>query len=77
MKNNLEMLVRAKYNIPPDGKLPSQAAIADAVGVSQNTVSRWLAQRADRFDNEIVIAFCKFFKCSLAELLYIDERETA
>lgn len=78
MRNNLEILVRKKYGLSDEDELPSQVIIARDAKVSQNTVSRWLMQRAGRFDEDVLAAFCEFFDCEVGDLIqYIRNKPRA
>lgn len=70
MKNRLKVLLAEKFGSA--ARVPSQEEIADAIGVSQTTVSRWLANKIDRYDSSTVTALCKYLNVDVQELLYID-----
>lgn len=74
LKNNLRPLLARHYNVD-ENKLPSQQEIATFLGVSQTTVSRWLAEKIDRFDADILESMCKKLECNVGDLIYFDEKE--
>lgn len=47
--------------------------IAKSTGLSLSVVSRMANQKITRFEADTVIALCTYFKCSLGDLLVIDE----
>lgn len=53
-------------------KVPSQMTLAVEVGLSQTTVSRWLGNKVDRFDADALEKWCRFFKCSVGDLIYFE-----
>jgi DNA-binding Xre family transcriptional regulator len=77
LRNNLKPLLMKKYGVDSPNQLPPQQEIADFLEVSQTTVSRWLAEKIDRFDSDILEKMCKKLKCNVGDLLYFDERELA
>jgi DNA-binding Xre family transcriptional regulator len=50
----------------------TQTEIADRLGISIQTVGRWLRNEVDRFDAPVVEKFCDYFGCEVGDLLYID-----
>lgn len=68
LRNNLRALLTEKYG----GKLPSQMVIAADMGLSQTTVSRWLAEKIDRFDTDILVKMCLFLDCNVGDLIYLE-----
>jgi DNA-binding Xre family transcriptional regulator len=73
LKNRLDDLIAEKQG---DGETITQDKLADATGVSQGTISRWLRQHVDRFDAEIVVKFCDYFECGVGDLLYIEHPDS-
>jgi DNA-binding Xre family transcriptional regulator len=75
LKNNLKPLLMKHYNVTEVKDLPSQQDIAKFLGVSQTTVSRWLAEKIDRFDADILENMCRTLKCNVGDLIFFDEKE--
>lgn len=69
LKNRLNELVEERK---AQGQSITQTDIAAAAGISQATVSRWMSGKVDRFDSRIIENLCKYLKCEVGELLYID-----
>lgn len=46
--------------------------IAAATGISRQTLHKYLRQDATRFDGEVIEALCKYFKCSINDLLVFE-----
>mgnify|MGYP000091248215 CR=1 FL=1 len=47
--------------------------IAEATGVSQGVISRWMNSNIERYDAPVVEALCDYFNCELWDLLYLEE----
>lgn len=75
LHNNLANLLRKYYKLSPDQSLPSQQKIANDFGVSQTTASRWLNDKIDRFDADVLAKFCRKLKCNIGDLVYFDMQE--
>lgn len=46
--------------------------IAQAVGVNEHTVSRWIKNEVNKIDVPVLEAFCDYFECDVGDLLYIE-----
>jgi len=69
LKNRLATLIEEKQK---EGKVITQDKLAAETGVSQSAISRWMGQKVDRFDADIIEKFCVYFDCDVGDLLYID-----
>jgi putative transcriptional regulator len=49
--------------------------IAQAVGVNEHTVAKWLKNDVLKIDVPVLEAFCTYFDCDVGDLLYM-ERES-
>jgi DNA-binding Xre family transcriptional regulator len=81
LKNNFKTLLMKRYGIVEPARLPPQAKIAEDIGIWQSTVSLWLNESVTRFDDEILIKMCRFLRCNVGDLIFIEyepgEREHA
>jgi len=77
LKNNFEQLVRKKLGIPEMGRLPRQTELADQIGVSQTTVSRWINQEIVRFDSDMLEKMCTYLDCNVGDLIFFDFDEAS
>ncbi len=59
-----------------EGRRIRNKEIAQAVGVNEHTVARWLRNEVQQVDMPVLEAFCDYFGCEVGDLLYI-ERENA
>ena len=75
LKTKLDTLVRQKYGLSENDRLPSQEKISAASGITQSTVSRWMNGRVDRFDSDTLFKFCRFLQCNVGDLLYFDQND--
>lgn len=72
LRNRMKELMQRKYG--DKSNWPTQAQLAEATNLSQTTISRWLADKVDRFDSNVVSALCVHFGCKdISELLFLDE----
>lgn len=68
----IELLARKES---AEGKRYSQAEIARATSLPENTVSRWMNNsEIHRVDDKVLIKLCDFLDCNVGDLLYIDRR---
>ncbi|MBC7814014.1 MAG: helix-turn-helix transcriptional regulator [Burkholderiales bacterium] len=54
----------------------TQAEIAEQLGISPATISRWIRGRVDRFDADTIEKLCTYFRCEIGDLLYLDWEST-
>ncbi|MEO8392533.1 MAG: helix-turn-helix transcriptional regulator [Chloroflexota bacterium] len=58
-----------------ENRVISAATIARETGLSRLTVGSWLRNEVKRFDEESIIAFCKYFDCDISELLVLEKEK--
>lgn len=75
LKTNLDTLIRHKYGLSENDRLPSQEKISAASGITQSTVSRWMNGRVDRFDSDTLFKFCRYLQCNVGDLLYFESSD--
>jgi DNA-binding Xre family transcriptional regulator len=68
LRNNLRVMLTQKYG----GTLPPQEKLAEDIGLSQTTISRWLSEKIDRFDAPVLEKFCTFLECNVGDLVYLE-----
>lgn len=74
LKNRLLELIHQKETAL--GRRLTQAEIARATKLPENTISRWVNTGiVKRVEHEVVLRLCEYFSCELGELLYIDWNE--
>lgn len=52
----------------------TQQILSDAVNVSQGTLSRWIGNKIDRLELDILVKLCDYFECEPGDLIVIRER---
>jgi DNA-binding Xre family transcriptional regulator len=75
VKHNLLRLVSQKEQ--DLGRRLTLSEIAAESNVSIRLVSRWLDpdEQVTRFDAHAIVGFCKYFECSIADLLELVEAD--
>ena len=68
LKSNLSTLMgKYRYNIKD---------VHEHTGLSRNTISILYNDKATRIDFATIAKLCKLFRCSINELLILDEHES-
>ena len=70
LKNRLFYLVSDKER--QIGRRITNLEIAEATGVSIQLVGRWMRNEVTQFREDVILSFCRYFKCEVADLIYID-----
>lgn len=55
-----------------EGRRITNKEIAKATGVSMPTITRWMRNEVTKIDTPVLEAFCKYFDCDIADLLYLE-----
>ena len=67
-----ELLARKRRE---EGKRPTYEEIGQVTGLNKNTISKWVRNEVDQFTGDILVAFCDYFDCDIADLLYYEREE--
>jgi hypothetical protein len=61
------------------GKRLTIKEVASGASVSERLVIRWLDREdhQSRFDEHAIVGFCTYFECGIADLLELEEVESA
>jgi DNA-binding Xre family transcriptional regulator len=74
LKNRLMDLIHEKER--QLGRRVTQAEIARAANLPENTISRWVNTGVvKRVEHDVVLKLCEYFDCDLCDLIYIDKNE--
>lgn len=71
LRNNFLHLLTAKEQ--REGRRIRNKEIAEAVGVNEHTVARWLKDDVAKIDVPVLEGFCAYFECEVGDLLYIEK----
>ena len=52
--------------------LISQEEVVLATGISRPTVSNWMKSRVDRVDLDVLVRFCNYLECDIADLMTLE-----
>jgi DNA-binding Xre family transcriptional regulator len=55
-----------------EGRRIRNKEIAQAVGVAEHTVARWIRNDVGKIDVPVLEGFCAYFECDVGDLLYIE-----
>lgn len=47
--------------------------VADATGLSKNTVSKWVRNKNQTYDREVIAKFLEYFGCTISDLLVYEQ----
>jgi len=56
-----------------EGRRIRNKEIAEAVGVAEHTVARWIKNDVTKIDVPVLEAFCEYFDCDVGDLLYMEQ----
>jgi transcriptional regulator with XRE-family HTH domain len=68
--NRFETLLRQK--IAAEDRDISITEVADEIGVSRDTLSRYAGQKITLYNSKVVDAICRYFKVDVGTFLYLD-----
>lgn len=72
MRNKLLDLIQAKQR--KEKRLISQRELAARLGISVNTLKKWIRQDVQMYDEEVVGKICEYFDVSdIGDLFYLEE----
>lgn len=60
-----------------EGRRIRNKEIAEAVGVNEHTVARWIKNDVTKIDAPVLEGFCRYFNCDVGDLLYMEWDENA
>lgn len=58
-----------------EGRRISQRKLEVECGVSRTSLKNWLRGDATQFQQEQIVALCRYFDCEVGDLLKIDESD--
>lgn len=70
MKNRMVLLMGKKQM--EENRAINASTVARETGLTRQAISKWVRGDVTEFREEIVQKLCKYFKCELGDLLYID-----
>ena len=70
VKNRLAILM-AERSIQKQRRI-TLSEIADEADVSHTTLTKYMQQRATRFDGDVLEKLCKYFGVQVDKLIYVD-----
>lgn len=73
VQNRFSELLAHKARI--ENRTISRRIVAEETGISVTSIQNWATNSIQRFDALQIATFCKYFDCTVAELLVIAEDE--
>lgn len=75
MKIRLRELMQEKTVRDSRYEPVTQEEVADAIGVSRQTLSAWTRNTVDRLDKNMLAKLCQYFECEIGDLLRLEKDE--
>ena len=69
--NRVEELIAEKAR--KTGQRITYRDIAEATGLSKNTVGKWVRNETKEYDREVIAKFLEYFNCPISDLLIYDQ----
>jgi DNA-binding Xre family transcriptional regulator len=67
-----KFIILLAYKEQQEGRRIPNKEIAEAVGVNEHTVSRWVKNEVNMINVQVLEAFCNYFECDVGDLLYME-----
>lgn len=77
LKPNLPHLIRRKEESLKLDRRITNREVADAIGVSEQAIGRWMRGDVSQANFELLERFMRYFDCTLDELLILEEMPEA
>jgi putative transcriptional regulator len=58
-----------------ENRLINAVTLARETGLSRPTIYKWIRNDLKRFDEESIVALCKYFNCDIADLIVLEKDE--
>jgi putative transcriptional regulator len=58
-----------------EGRRISYRKIAEETGISKTSVESWMTSSATQYQQEQMLALCRYFGCTVGDLLQIDDEQ--
>jgi putative transcriptional regulator len=68
--NRLTVLMAEKQI--KENRLINVATVARDTGLSRLTIASWVKGDVRRFDEDVIVALCKYFDCDLCDLIKLE-----
>jgi putative transcriptional regulator len=72
-RNRLLSLLLKKSS--EEGRRIYQAELAEAIGVSENTISTWVSNDMRKMNINVIELLCEYFNCDVSDLFYLEPIE--
>ncbi|MEO8606242.1 MAG: helix-turn-helix transcriptional regulator [Chloroflexota bacterium] len=67
-----KFIILLAYKEQQEGRRIPNKEIAEAVGVNEHTVARWVKNDVNMINVQVLEAFCNYFGCDVGDLLYME-----
>jgi DNA-binding Xre family transcriptional regulator len=74
VKNRVAELVAIKAR--NEGRRINKTTLFEETGLGRSTVETWMANQVTRFDSDVMLAWCEYLGCEVADLFVVEEIES-
>lgn len=71
IRNRVAELVAIKAR--REGRVIRKMTLVDETGLNRGTVDTWLANDVNRYDADVMLTWCDYLGCQLADLFVVEE----
>lgn len=71
IRNRVAELVAIKAR--REGRTIRKMTLVEETGLNRGTVDTWLANEVTRYDADVMLAWCNYLDCAIADLFVVEE----
>lgn len=71
IKNRVAELIAIKSR--REGRSIRKTTIAEETGLNRGTIDTWLANDVTRYDADVMLVWCNYLDCGVADLFVVEE----
>lgn len=74
IRNRVAELVAIKSR--REGRPIRKTTIAEETGLNRGTIDTWLANQVTRYDADVMLVWCNYLDCSVADLFVMEDTDS-